>query len=102
MHSPVKIHKRMRNARVARQALLQAYRANKTKSGANIVKGALMRISRVAKPDSQRYRNLNMALLNASNVKKLKTQHGVSNNHAKKLRNAVLDKHLKDVLNFKL
>ena len=92
----------MRNARVARQALLQAYRANKTKAGANIVKGALMRIARVAKPDSQRYRNINMSLLHASNVKKLKKQHGVSKSHAKKLRSAVLNKHINDVLKFKL
>lgn len=100
MHSPKNIHKRMRNERVARQALLQAYRANKNKAGANIVNGALMRISRVAKPDSQRYTNIYKALLNASNVKNLQKKHGLSENHAKKLRNAVLKKHVQNILNF--
>ncbi len=101
MHSPVNIHRRMRNARIARQALLQAYRANPMSAGANIVRGAMMRISRVAKPGTLRHMNINIALLPESNVKKLQ-KHGLSEKHAKKLHSAVLNKHAQNILNFPL
>lgn len=102
MHDPKKIHKNMRNRRIARQALLQAYRAHPMNSGARIVNAALRRISSAVKKGTSRYSNLNIALLPASNVKTLVKQHGISKSHAEKIRNGVLSKHFNDVMKFKL
>lgn len=98
MHTAKKIHKNMTNTRIARQALLQAYRSNKMSSGANIIKGATQRINNVVKNETRRS-NIKNALLAAANKKTLMKKHNVPKNNANKIQSAAINKAFKEIMN---
>lgn len=96
--SPRKITKYLRNRTMARRALVNAYRANKTASGEDVYKKAVNRINRVVKNKTRR-ENVKRQLPYAANANNLVKVHGINKNHARKITLPIIARQIKQLKN---
>lgn len=101
MKNQLKVLKGMRNASIARRALVNAYRAKPNASGENIRRRAVERINRVVTNPTRR-QNIKNKMLQAAHKNRLRKEYGVNKVHAQKVYNGVMNKEIKNILNFKL